>query len=363
MKHPITQSIRRILIYSSIWGVIIILHVLSLSWLYELPIEVALTDGIVFNLLYAFLGLALWYPALYNEIDKQTFSNLAVNHLSIMALALVFWISIGIFTTKSIFINNESYLEFLEKGLPWRVFLGIFYYLATVLLYYLNIYEYNLKEHIIQESLLREKVSEAELNTLKSQINPHFLFNSLNSIGSLTITNPQKAHQMIIKLSGFLRYSLAHDPTKLIPLRQEIENMEAYIAVEKVRFGEKLVFVKDIEPGCEDINVPFLIIQPLIENSIKHGVYESTEPVEVKLSCECLGNQSVKITVVNGFDPEAIHPKGTGTGLKNIQERMRIIYQLNDLFSFKKYEKHFEVNLIIPRQKAIGAKGKSREQI
>jgi len=356
MKHPITQSMRGILIYASIWGVILVFHVLTLFLLYKLPVEVALTDGFVFNIIYALLSLALWYPALYNDIEKQTISNLAINHLSIMALTLVFWISIGLFTTKTIFANKELYISFLESGLPWRVFLGIFYYLGTVLLYYLTIYEHNLKEHILQESLLREKVSEAELNTLKSQINPHFLFNSLNSIGSLTITNPQKAHQMIIKLSGFLRYSLAHDPTKLIPLKQEIENMESYIAVEKERFGDKLVFNKEIEPGCENINVPFLIIQPLIENSIKHGVYESTGPIEVKLSCEYIGEESVKITVANGFDPDAIHRKGTGTGLKNIQERMKIIYQLNDLFTYKKYEKHFEVSLIIPRKAAIRAK-------
>ncbi len=358
MKLPFTQSLRNIFLYSAVWGVVLVFHVSTLFFLYNLSFVVALTDGFIFNLLFAGIGLALWYPVLYNDIDKNTLGNLTINHLSIMSLTIAFWISIGIFISKTIFNNNEVYLNFSDGSIPWRAYVGIFYYLAIVLIYYLLIYESNLKEHIIQESRLREKVSEAELTTLKSQINPHFLFNSLNSIGSLTITNPEKAHQMIIKLSGFLRYSLAHDPTKLIPLKQEIENMESYIAVEKERFGEKLIFKKEVEPNCEEISVPFLILQPLIENAIKHGVYESTDPVEVLVKCFCMDNGSIKIMVINGFDPDAVTRKGTGTGLKNIKERMKIIYQLNDLFTYKKHDTFFEVSLIIPPKTVFKAKAK-----
>lgn len=356
MKHPITKSTKNILIYAMIWGIILLFHVVTLVLLYDQEIFVAIIDSIVFNVIYAWLGIALWYPVLYNDIDKHTLSSLVINHLSIMALTLVFWISLGVFSTKAIFSTNMAYNNFIEGGIPWRVFSGIFFYLATIMLYYLLIYENNLKEHIIQESRLREKVNEAELKTLKSQINPHFLFNSLNSIGSLTITNPKKAHQMIIKLSGFLRYSLAHDPTQLIPLKQEIENMEAYIAVEKERFGDKLVFSKKIQDECENIDVPFLILQPLIENALKHGVYESTEPIKVEMECECLQNESVLIRIINGFDKDAVPQKGTGTGLKNIKERMKIIYQSSDLLNFKKHESFFEVSLIIPKKVSFKSK-------
>ncbi len=356
MKHPFTRSLRNIFLYSAVWVVILIFHVSTLYILYDLPIVIALTDGLVFNLLYAGIGLALWYPVLYNDIEKNSLGNLTINHLSIMALTIAFWLSIGIFISKTIFTNSEIYMNFIDSSIPWRAYVGIFYYMAIMLVCYLLIYESNLKEHIVQESRLREKISEAELTALKSQINPHFLFNSLNSIGSLTITNPEKAHQMIIKLSGFLRYSLAHDPTKLIPLKQEIENVEAYIAVEKERFGDKLIFVKEVEPNCEKISVPFLILQPIIENAIKHGLYESTIPVEVLIKCFCLENGNIKITVINGFDPEAITRKGTGTGLKNIQERMKIIYQLNDLFSHKKHDTYFEVSLIIPHKTVFKVK-------
>jgi sensor histidine kinase YesM len=350
MKHPIAQNIRYLLVYAAVWLVIIGVHAGTLIFLYNIDFTTALGDGIIFNSLYAFIGIALWYPVFYNDIEKQSFTNLIINHLSIMSLTLAFWVSSGVFMSKYVFANSFIYLSFLEKGIPWRIFIGIFFYFVMVLLYYLLIYGYNLREHMLQEARLREKISEAELETLKSQINPHFLFNSLNSISSLTITNPEKAHDMIIKLSGFLRYSLAHDPNNLIPLKQELDNMEAYIAVEKVRFGDKLIFEKEINAACGEHKVPFLILQPLIENAIKHGVYESTSPITVKISCEPQPDKSIKISIGNNFDPESVPRKGTGTGIKNIIERLRIIYQLNDLFSFKKTENYYQVQLILPHK-------------
>ena len=126
--------------------------------------------------------------------------------------------------------------------------------------------------------------------------------------------------------------------------------MESYIAVEKIRFGDKLVFEKQISPECCDHKVPFLILQPLIENAIKHGVYESTGPITVRVLCEPLPDKSIKITIGNNFDPDAVPRKGTGTGLKNIIERLRIIYQLNDLFSYKKSANYYEIQMILPQK-------------
>jgi sensor histidine kinase YesM len=350
MKNPITQSVRNIFIYAASWFLILIVHIGTLYFLYDLNLAKSIIDGLVFDTVFAFLGLALWYPVFYNDIEKYSFTVLIINHISIMALTLAFWISSCIFILKTIFPEPDTYILLLENGIAWRVFTGTFFYFSIIMIYYLLIYAYNLREHILQESRLREKVNEAELQTLKSQINPHFLFNSLNSISSLTLTNPEKAHEMIIKLSGFLRYSLAHDPNNLIPLKQEIENMEAYVAVEKVRFGDKLIFEKNISDKCCDHKVPFLILQPLIENAIKHGVYESMEPVTVKVSCRETEEKQVEIIVENDFDPLTIPRKGTGTGLKNIKERLKIIYQLNDLLTFEKTESYFKVILVLPNQ-------------
>lgn len=350
MKHPITQKIRSMLIYAAIWVVIIGVHVATLNLLYNISLVNAIVDGVVFNLVFALLGIALWYPVFYNDIEKHSFTTLLINHLSIMALTLAFWISASIFVLKSIFPDASLYLNSINNGIAWRVFSGVFFYFALIMIYYLLIYGYNLREYMLQESQLKQRINEAELKTLKSQINPHFLFNSLNSISSLTITNPEKAHDMIIKLSGFLRYSLAHDPNKRIPLKQEIENIESYLSVEKIRFGDKLIFETDIAPTCLQKKVPFMILQPLIENAIKHGVYEAIEPVTLCVKCQILSDQNMLITVGNNFDPKAVPRKGTGTGIKNIKDRLKIIYQLDDLFILKKTENYFQVNVVIPNK-------------
>ncbi len=350
MKHPIAQSIKYILAYAGVWILILGVHITTVYYLYHIDLITAIIDGFVFKSLFAVIGIALWYPVFYNDLEKQSVVNLVINHLSIMSLTLAFWLSAGLFITNALLSLIHPETAAIDFGFPWRVYSGIFLYFALIMIYYLLIYGYNLREYILQESRLRERINEAELQSLKSQINPHFLFNSLNSISSLTITNPEKAHEMIIKLSGFLRYSLAHDPNNLIPLRQEIENMESYISVEKIRFGDKLIFEQHIDQACFEHKVPFLILQPLIENAIKHGVYESLEPVTVSIVGEKLPDQSLKITICNGFDPDSIPRKGTGTGIKNIVDRLKIIYQLNDLFSFQKSERSFTVQLIIPQR-------------
>lgn len=350
MKHPITQQFRYILAYAGVWALVTGVHISTVYYLYHIDFVTSVIDGLVFNTIFALLGIALWFPVFYNDPEKQSIPNLLLNHLSIMSLTLLFWFSSGLFISKSILAFIQPEPGYVEFGFPWRIYTGIFLYSSIILVYYLLIYGYNLREHMLQESRLREKINEAELQTLKSQINPHFLFNSLNSISSLTITNPEKAHEMIIKLSGFLRYSLAHDPNQLIPLQQEIENLESYMAVEKIRFGDKLIFEPNINPDCLTHKVPFLILQPLIENAIKHGVYESTEPITIILCCEVQPDNSLKIILNNGFDPESVPRKGTGTGLKNITERLKIIYQLNDLFTYQKEERSFTVQLIIPEK-------------
>jgi LytS/YehU family sensor histidine kinase len=120
--------------------------------------------------------------------------------------------------------------------------------------------------------------------------------------------------------------------------------------IEKIRFGEKLVFEKDIRDVCLQASLPNMILQPLVENAIKHGVYESTEKVVVKLSCNSSGNL-IDISLRNNFDPEHKSRTGAGVGLKNVENRLRLIYNREELLKFKKEDNVFEVILKIPQNK------------
>jgi len=223
-------------------------------------------------------------------------------------------------------------------------------YLVLVLICYLVMNTRSLRERAQAEERLKTLVKESELNLLKSQINPHFLFNSLNSISSLIISNPEEAQEMIHRLSDFIRYSLKHRENEHVSLKEEIGRMKDYLAIEKVRFGEKLLYRIDASAECYKLEVPTMILQPLIENAIRHGVYESLVPVEIEFSC-VLDDGFLCLQIKNDFDPNHPARKGTGVGLQNVSERIRLGYDSKGSIIWRVDNNKFIVNLNIPISK------------
>jgi LytS/YehU family sensor histidine kinase len=250
---------------------------------------------------------------------------------------------------RAIFSTRLIYLDFLDNSIPWRLISGTFFYFLLVLVYYLVIYYNNLQEKTKAEGRLNEMVRESELNLLKSQINPHFLFNSLNSISSLTITNPEQAREMTIKLSDFLRYSVSMGNNRFSTLGKELEHIRKYLDIEKVRFGQKLQYVFTIDEKCLNCEIPVMILQPLYENAVKHGVYESSGEVLVMTTARVVKGY-LEILITNDFEPGAPSKKGTGIGLANIRERMKLIYKDEQLVTTQVKGNKFEVLLVLPQK-------------
>jgi LytS/YehU family sensor histidine kinase len=169
----------------------------------------------------------------------------------------------------------------------------------------------------------------AEAAALRLQLNPHFLFNTLNSISSLvTLGRKDEAETMIQSLGEFLRASLHADPMADVSLAEEIETVDAYLAIESVRFGDRLAIEIDVAPGLSEALVPNFILQPLVENAIKHGVAAARGPASLTVSAtEAQG--AMVLSVVNTREPgsEAGKAAGTGIGLANIRQRLAIRYQ------------------------------------
>ena len=178
--------------------------------------------------------------------------------------------------------EQNDYQAYWDATFPYRIGTGIFIYGLIVLSYFLFVSLTNLSEKNAKAARLESLVRETELKMLRSQINPHFLFNSLNSISSLTITDPEKARDMVIKLSEFMRYALSRKDELPVSLSHELDNLRLYLDIEKVRFGDKLTTEEFIEPACLDFRIPVMLLQPLYENAVKHGVYESTESVWIR---------------------------------------------------------------------------------
>jgi len=152
---------------------------------------------------------------------------------------------------------------------------------------------------------------------------------------------------MTILLSQFLRSTLSKNERQKNKLSEEISNAKLYLDIEKVRFEERLEFVEDIDKYCSEIEVPSMILQPLLENAVKHGVYESIDKVVIKLTCR-QEKDYLRLNVTNNFDPESVSTKGEGIGLKNIKSRLKLIYNQENLLSSRKENNFFIVDIFIP---------------
>ena len=350
IQHPVFQNRQTIGIYFGTWIFIAWIHFSLLFFLYNQMLLVSVVDSLLFNLLYAILGLAVWYIVRFSLPKTHSLYTLIVNQFASILIILLLWLGLSFTALKYLFDGQHKYQSFLDDSIPWRLISGTLFYFLLVLVYYLFIYYQNLQDKIRDESRLNEAIRESELNLLKSQINPHFLFNSLNSISSLTITDPAKAQEMTVKLSDFLRYSVSQNDTGFTTLEMEVNNIGKYLDIEKTRFGSKLSYFFDIPDGCKKFEIPVMILQPLYENAVKHGVYESTG--EVSIHTKVIKNQNLlEISIRNNFEPGAPSRKGTGIGLKNIRERLKLIYQDDSLLQTQIKDQIFSVTICIPDKK------------
>ena len=345
--HPFLTNRKSQLYFILAWILITAIHVIILSFLYQAKIQQSLADGVVFNIFLAIIAIGLWYPVKFMQSGGSKNIGLILNHFGIGILSILLWLAASYFVLEAIQGDNKDYLSFLDQSMPWRVVYGTLIYLVLLLVYYLILNYTDLQEKIRLEGDLKALVKESELNMLKSQINPHFLFNSLNSINSLIISDNQKAQNMIIKLSEFLRYALKYHQKDKTHLDEELYNIKLYLDIEKIRFGNKLVIENNIPESYGSCLLPNMILQPLIENAIKHGVYESTETVTISLEAS-RSEDFLTITITNNFDPDTPGKKGNGMGLKNIQNRMMLIYNRNDLFTYKREAQIFTAMINVP---------------
>lgn len=217
-------------------------------------------------------------------------------------------------------------LYYLETGHGWPVLLPV---MATIFATALPLTIWNNTRIQIKLRDQEQSLLEARMQALSSQINPHFLFNTLNTIGSLTRINPEEAREVLVKLSRILRRLLQKNEN-FVPLREELEFIENYLSIETVRFGpEKLQFHKEVDEGTLDAMVPSMLLQPMVENSIRHGLSPRLEGGEIRLRTLRLDGRLVIELEDNGVGieeeriPEVYQ---SGIGISNVNERLKVLY-------------------------------------
>ena len=348
-KNPIFSDYWARGLYSGFWLVIAVLQtVMVFLSPTGSPFLLILVDSFVFNFLFAVSIIPLWYPVRFNQWERKTWRFNLIAHLSLACVVVFCCLLVGYGLCYLIGNGNAEYMFFLNISLRWKAYICFLYYGVSVLAYYLYLHIEQLKEKATNEIHLNKLLKDAELNMLKSQINPHFLFNSMNSVNSLIIRNPAQAQKMLVAMSDYLRYAVLATNSVYSCIADEMENIERYLSIEKLRFGDKLLYEFEIEPSCHSAEIPAMLLQPLFENAIKHGVYESLETVRVvaKITKE---TQHLIICLSNDFDGESISlKKGSGTGLHNIRERLRLLYGTSATMQAKAEASLFTVVLKIP---------------
>lgn len=210
----------------------------------------------------------------------------------------------------------------LTSPISFMVF--VIYWMIMAVIYILQ-YKQKLQEQEVASSQLQAQLAQAQLNALKMQLQPHFLFNTLNSISSLLRENVEAADEMIIHLSDMLRYSLNTLSILEVALREEITFLQHYLDIEKIRFQDRLQTEFDIDSTAMNAMVPSMLLQPLVENSIRHGIAKQSAPGKVSISAKRRDDR-LEITVLDTGNSFSSCQEGEGIGLSNTRMRLEKLY-------------------------------------
>jgi len=234
-----------------------------------------------------------------------------------------------------------------DRPLPLLFGMGVLLYVLSVGLHYASLSAEESRAAESRAAEARTLAREAELQALKMQINPHFLFNSLHSIAALATQDGQRARDMCVKLSDFLRSGLSVAYRESIPLREELALARSYLDVERVRFGDRLRVEEAIDADCEDCGVPALVLQPLVENAVKHGIAGLVEGGWIRFEAR-RQQGGVCIAIENPVDPDAPAPRKSGMGLAHVRRRLRVRYGETAIFEPSSREGLYRVVLLLP---------------
>jgi len=307
--HPIFRNTARLGAYLAAWTFLAILLAALIRVPGDLSWGQALSVAVPLCLFYAFACLTPWYLCRVFPLGTSGVARLVMNHLGAAILACALWIGLARLLAWATDIGAA-----LNPAVPQLVVAGFLLYLMSVALHYAL-----LAVEASRESALQAR--DAELRALKSQINPHFLFNCLNSISALTSSDPARAREMCVRLSDFLRSTLGLGERASIAWREELQLARTYLEVEQIRFGSRLQVEMQVDDECAECQVPPLVLQPLIENAIKHGIATMVDGGTVRLEGH-IGDGHLAVRVENSFDPDAPSPRRNGLGLRNVRNRL-----------------------------------------
>ena len=297
------------------------------------------------------LGYLVSFIILYFIDKKKDFSSISVKEiwklatlfvLSQIVYSLLIWPILSVLMIN--ILNRDSKLTLINKltNVPFfatTFIIWLFIVLTIKFFYYI-------KDVKLKQMHLEANLKESQLNTLKGQINPHFMFNSLNNIRGLILEDTKKSREMITRLSEMLRYSLTKNDIDAIALEDELEMVDNYIAISKIQMEDRLQFDKNIEVNPYGIKIPPMIIQMLVENATKHGIANLKNGGVINLNIK--QEQKELFIEVSNSGKLSIDSNSTQLGLKNIKQRLELLYKGNAHFNLAEKNNQVIATILIP---------------
>ena len=313
---------------------------------YSIAAEPAVYESVIANLLLAGICAGVVYSVRFSGLTSGRLLSLIISILVVAAA----WAWLTVRIQEELFSNESGYIDFLNETVILRFIVGMLIITMFMMVgQMIRIAGEKLDESNRQHEITRIS-REAELLNLRQQLQPHFLFNTLNSVSALAASDPERARLMIQQLADFLRGTLKKDDQQQVTLEEETEHLRLYLEIEKVRFGNRLSTRLDVDKSLYPIHIPSLCMQPLVENAIKFGLYDTLEPVEIVITASLRGNH-LELSVTNPFDESSSKSvAGTGFGLTSIGRRLYLLYGRNDLISTSTVNNIFTATLKIPLQ-------------
>jgi two-component system sensor histidine kinase AlgZ len=352
--HPLLARPARLLLVLTLAA----LSGLPLAWILRLlsprPWFAALAFAVPLTVFYSFIVLSAWWVCRRNPIRGEQAAHAVAMQLGAALQATAVWTALGAFwgvaLQRWLYASGLSRAALLQDLVVLFV-AGIPLYLVSAVAHYLYLaFE---ASHAAERRMLESQVGarEAELRALRAQLNPHFLFNSLNSINALVGSDPEGARRMCAGLGDFLRRTLALGARDSVTLGEELTLVERYLDIEQLRFGDRLRVVQAVEPGAAECWVPPLLLQPLVENAIKHGIQDCVAGGVIRIEAKRVGD-ALRVAVENPVDPDAPVRRGEGVGLENVRRRLEVFGARESQLTASREGELFRVSLTLPAVQA-----------
>jgi two-component system sensor histidine kinase AlgZ len=345
------RSLYHIRVGKLTWLPVAVVLVPLLAVLGKLPWTSSALLGVPLSMVSLFIPIAAGYICRFAPLGKAQMWRIALTHLAASQSLGFLWTLLATpFARALAYLPQLHGIDKQFAPAVWIVyFTGSLLYVFSISFHYVAMAQDAARAVELQAMQTSVLAREAELRALRAQINPHFLFNSLNSISALTSIDGARAREMCLLLADFLRLTLGMGEKTVIPFSEELELLEKFMAIEKVRFGERLQMEESISDDAKRCVVPALLLQPLLENAVSHGIASMADGGLIRL--EALVQQGrLGIVVENDRDEEAPSRRRNGVGLKNVRSRLEARYGKEAVFRTDAGEDKFRVSMSFPAE-------------